>query len=56
MEPGKKFKGAGAGYFGVGVAFLAIALSGQTSFMGVGMAFIGMGIVFMVKSRKNDGP
>ena len=54
MNPDKQknLKGAGASFFGIGIAFLAIAVSGQTAFMGVGMAFIGLGIVFLAKSRK----
>ncbi len=52
MEPGKNFKGAGAAFFGVGIAFLVIAFTGQMAFMGVGMAFFALGIVFLAKSRK----
>ena len=52
MEPRKNQKGAGAGFICVGVAFLAIAMSGQTAFIGVGMAFIALGIVFLAKSRR----
>ncbi len=52
MEPRKNLKGAGAGFIGVGVAFLAIAISGQMAFMGVGTAFIALGIVFLAKSRQ----
>ena len=49
----KNLRGAGASFFGVGIAFLAIAISGQTAFMGVGMAFLALGIVFLAKSRKD---
>lgn len=52
MEPRKNLKGAGAGFIGVGVAFLVIASSGQAAFLGVGMAFIALGIVFLAKSRQ----
>ena len=52
MEPRKNQKGAGASFIGVGVAFLAIAINGQTAFIGVGMAFIALGIVFLAKSRR----
>lgn len=52
-EPGKKLKGAGISYLGSGVAFLAVAASGQPAFLGVGMAMIGLGIAFLAKSRKN---
>jgi len=54
MEPRKNLKGAGAGFIGVGVAFLAIASGGQTAFIGVGLAFIGVGIVFLAKSRQGS--
>ena len=52
MEPRKNLKGAGAGFLGVGVAFVVIALTGQLAFLGVGMAFIALGVVFLAKSRK----
>ena len=52
MEPRKNLKGAGAGFLGVGVAFLAIAVTGQSAFLGVGMAFLALGIVFLAKSRQ----
>lgn len=52
MESPKNLKGAGAGFLGVGVAFLAIAMTGQIAFIGVGMAFLALGIVFLAKSRK----
>ena len=52
MEPRKNQKGAGAGFISVGVAFLTIAINGQTAFIGVGMGFIALGIVFLAKSRR----
>ena len=53
MESGKQnFKGAGAAFFGVGIAFMVIAFTGQMAFLGVGMAFFTLGIVFIAKSRK----
>ncbi len=52
MEPRKIPKGAGAGFVGVGVAFLIIASGGRTALIGVGLAFIGIGIVFLAKSRR----
>ena len=52
MTEKKNLKGAGAGFIGVGVAFLAMAISGQAAFMGVGMAFLVLGIVFLAKSRQ----
>ena len=54
MASPKNQKGAGAGFIGVGVAFLAIAINGQTAFIGVGMAFIALGIVFLAKSRQGS--
>ena len=58
MESGKRknLKGGGAGFLGVGVAFMAIAISGQAAFMGVGTAFLVLGIVFLAKSRQDGGP
>ena len=52
MQPRKNLKGAAAGFIGVGVAFLAISLGGQTAFMGIGMAFFAIGIAFLAKSRR----
>lgn len=54
MESRKNLKGAGAGFLGVGIAFLAITLStDRTAFMGVAMAFIALGLVFLGASRKD---
>lgn len=52
MQPRKNLKGAGAGFIGVGVAFLAIAAGGQVAFMGVGMAFIALGLLFFARSKR----
>ena len=52
MEPKKNLKGAGTAFLGVGVAFMAIAMTGQFAFLGVGTAFFVLGIVFLAKSRK----
>ena len=54
MESPKNLKGAGAAFLGVGVAFMAIAMTGQITFIGVGTAFLALGIVFLAKSRKGD--
>jgi hypothetical protein len=35
---------------------MAVAASGQHSFLGVGMAFIGLGIAFIAKARKDKQP
>lgn len=53
MEPRKDMKGAGAGFVGVGVAFLAIGLTGQTAFTGVAMAFVAICVVFLGKARQD---
>lgn len=53
MEPRKNLKGAGAGFIGVGVAFLVIAVTGQMAFMGVGTAFLALGVVFLAKARQD---
>ena len=53
MEPRKNMKGAGAAFLGVGVAFLAIGLTGQTTFIGVAMAFVAIGVVFLGKARQD---
>lgn len=55
MHKPKNLKGAGISYLGAGVAFLAVAASGQLAFLGVGLALIGLGIAFLAKSR-NDRP
>ena len=38
--------------FGIGVAFLALAASGQQAFLGVGLAFVGLGVGVLVRSRR----
>ena len=54
MENHESARGAGAGFFGVGVAFLAIAMAtDQPAFIGVALAFITLGVVFLVKTRKD---
>lgn len=54
MHPRKNLKGAGAGFLGVGIAFLVLALTGQMAFMGVGAAFLVLGVVFLAKSRQGS--
>ena len=54
MEPRKNLKGAGAAFFGAGIAFLVVALStDQTAFVGVAMAFVVLGVVFLGKARQD---
>jgi hypothetical protein len=52
MDSPKNLKGAGAGFLGVGIAFLVIAMTGQSAFIGVGMAFLSLGVVFLARSRQ----
>ena len=55
MEPVRQGRGAGVGFIGVGVAFIAIATTGgQPAFLGVGLAFLALGIGAMV--RRRGGP
>lgn len=54
--PRNRLKGAGASYLGVGVAFLAVAASGQTAFLGVGVVFLVLGVAALAKARKDDQP
>lgn len=51
MATPRDLRGAGMGYLGVGAAFLAIAASGQPSFVGVGFAFLGLALAFLLKAR-----
>ena len=52
MESPKNLKGVGGGFLGIGMAFLVIALTGQSAFLGVAMASVALGIVFLAKSRQ----
>ena len=55
MQRSKDLKGAGTGFLGVGVAFLAITLgTDQPAFLGVALAFITLGVVFLAKQRKDS--
>ena len=54
MQPRKNVKGAGAGFFGAGIAFLVVALgTDQTALIGVAMAFLVLGVVFLGKARRD---
>ena len=46
-------KHAGAAWLGVGAAFLAIGVGGQTAFIGVGAAFIGLGLGTLARPRRS---
>ena len=55
MQQRKSLKGAGTGFLGVGVAFLAITLgTNQPAFLGVALAFITLGVVFLARQRKDS--
>lgn len=55
MEPARHWRGAGAGFLGVGIAFLAIASAGdKPAFMGVGLVFLALGIGGLFRGR--SGP
>ncbi|WP_256645942.1 hypothetical protein [Thermomonas paludicola] len=54
MHCERNLKGAGIGWLGSGIAFVAIGASGQTAFLGVGLAFLGLGIGAIVQSRKDS--
>lgn len=54
--PRNRLKGAGASYLGVGVAFLAVAASGQTAFLGVGLVFVVLGFAALARARKDGQP
>lgn len=46
-------KQAGA-WLGIGAAFLAIGVGGQTPFIGVGAAFLALGLASLARSRKGS--
>ncbi|MES2857993.1 MAG: hypothetical protein V4704_02290 [Pseudomonadota bacterium] len=53
MNPRKNLKGGiGGGFLGIGMAFVVLALTGQTAFLGVAMAFVAVGIALFAKSRQ----
>ena len=52
-ETGNK-KQAGAAWLGIGAAFLAIGVGGQTPFIGVGAAFLALGLASLARSRKGS--
>ena len=54
MKNHENAKGAGTGFLGVGIAFLAISLgTDQPAFLGVALAFITLGLVFLARQRKD---
>jgi len=49
-------KNSGITFLSVGIAFMAVAASGQTAFLGVGVTFVALGIALLAKARKDDRP
>jgi len=47
-------KNSGIAFLSVGIAFMAVAASGQTAFLGVGVTFIALGAAVLAKARKDD--
>ena len=43
--------GSGAGFIGVGVAFLAIGLSGKSAFTAIGLVFLILGIAALARRK-----
>ena len=39
----------------IGIAFLAIAVSGQRNFRAIGVAFLAIGIALLVRRRRTGG-
>lgn len=57
MESRKNAEGAGAGFLGVGAAFVAIAPgAGPTAFIGVAAALSTPGVVFLSQARRRADP
>ena len=48
----KNSKNSGVMFLAVGVAFMALGISGQRVFLWVGIAFLGLGASLMVRSRR----
>ncbi|MBN8791831.1 MAG: hypothetical protein J0I01_06340 [Stenotrophomonas nitritireducens] len=46
--------GTGAGFIGIGTAFLALGISGQSAFTGVGLIFFGLGIGGLARASKRS--
>jgi hypothetical protein len=49
---GRNLRGAGFGYLGTAMAFLAVGVSGQPAFIGVGCAFIGLAVALIARGRR----
>lgn len=46
--------GTGAGFIGIGTAFLALGISGQSAFTGVGLIFFGLGIGGLARASERS--
>ncbi len=53
MQQPRSHRGAGAGFIGVGIAFIAIGANGQKAFLGVGLAFLAMGLASLARARRS---
>ena len=47
-------RGPGIGLIGVGVAFLAIGISGQRAFIAIGIAFLVIGIAALARAARSS--
>lgn len=46
--------GTGAGFIGIGTAFLALGISGQSAFTGIGLIFMGLGIGGLARAAQRS--
>jgi hypothetical protein len=46
----------GIAFLILGVAFLALGVSGQGNFVGIGVAFLVIGVVFLLRQKRARGP
>jgi hypothetical protein len=45
----------GTVFVALGVAFIAIGISGQRAFIAIGAAFLAVGLVLVARNRRPDG-
>jgi hypothetical protein len=45
----------GIPFLAMGVAFLAIGVSGQRAFLGIGAAFLAIGVALLVRQKRAGG-
>lgn len=48
----RQTRALGTAFFAVGIAFMAIGLSGQKTFLGLGAAFFVIGLIYIGKAGK----